>query len=147
MKSDFNFYESQAKFNGDIVLKPTGLTGKGVMNLESSKMESDLFTYRLVLDTADLSVFTDLGGIAFKSNDLKTHIDLSSRTGDFFSNGKGSFVELPANKYICYIDMLHWDMDKQMLTLGDQDQDSKGSKFVSVHPGQDSLSFVKNLYL
>ena len=29
-----------------------------------------------------------------------------------------------------------------MLTLGDQDQESKGSKFVSVHPGQDSLSFV-----
>ena len=29
-----------------------------------------------------------------------------------------------------------------MLTLGDQDQDSKGSKFVSVHPKQDSLSFV-----
>ena len=68
------------------------------MNLESSKMESDLFTYNVDwfgADTADLSVFTDLGGIAFKSNDLKTHIDLSSRTGDFFSNGKGSFVELP----------------------------------------------------
>ena len=145
LKSDFNFYESQAKFNGDIVLKPTGLTGKGIMNLESSMMESDLFTYNadwFGADTADLSVFTDLGGIAFKSNDLKTHIDLSSRTGDFFSNGKGSFVELPANKYICYIDRLHWDMDKEMLTLGDQDQNSKGSKFVSVHPKQDSLAFV-----
>ncbi|MAO72438.1 MAG: hypothetical protein CMD02_08045 [Flavobacteriales bacterium] len=145
LKSDFNFYENQAEFNGNIVLKPTGLTGRGIMNLESSKMESDLFTYNanwFGADTADLSVFTDLGGIAFKSNDLKTHIDLSSRTGDFFSNGKGSFVELPANEYICYIDMLHWDMDKQMLTLGDQDQNSKGSKFISVHPEQDSLSFV-----
>ena len=97
MKSDFNFYESQAVFNGDIVLKPTGLTGEGIMNLESSMMESDLFTYNVNWFGADLdlSVFTDLGGIAFKSNDLKTHIDLSSRTGDFFSNGKGSFVELP----------------------------------------------------
>ena len=126
LKSDFNFYESQAVFNGDIVLKPTGLTGAGVMNLESSKMESNLFTYNanwFGLDMADLSVFTDLGGIVFKSNDLKTHIDLSSRSGDFFSNGIGSFVELPANEYICYIDMLHWDMDKQMLTLGDQDQE------------------------
>ena len=44
---------------------------------------------------ADLSVFTDLGGVAFKSNDLKTHIDLSRGLVIFFSNGKGSFVELP----------------------------------------------------
>ena len=145
IKSSFNFYENQAEFIGDIVLKPTGLIGSGVMNLENSQMESDLFSYNanwFAADTADLSVFTDLGGVSFKSNDLKTHIDLKSRTGDFFSNGKGSYVELPANQYICYIDKLHWDMDADLLTLGDQQESSKGSKFVSVHPQQDSLSFV-----
>ena len=145
LKTDFNFYDGQATFNGDILLKPTSLTGGGVMNLDKSEMESDLFTYNanwFAADTADLSVYTDLGGISFRSNDLKTHIDLKSRTGDFFSNGKGSYVDLPANQYICYIDKLHWDMDEEMLSLGDQDESSKGSQFVSVHPKQDSLSFI-----
>ena len=143
--TSFNFYKGQSEFNGDIVLKPTGLIGSGIMNLDKSEMESDLFSYNanwFAADTADLSVLTDLGGVSFKSNDLKTHIDLKSRTGDFFSNGKGSYVELPANQYICYIDKLHWDMDADLLTLGDQNENSKGSKFVSVHPQQDSISFV-----
>lgn len=145
LKTAFNFYNKQATFDGDIVLKPTGLTGGGIMNLEKSEMESNFFSYNanwFAADTADLSVFTDLGGISFKSNDLKTHIDLETRTGDFFSNGKGSYVELPANQYICYIDKLYWDMDNEMLSLGDQEESSKGSKFVSVHPMQDSLSFI-----
>ena len=93
-------------------------------------------------DTADLSVFTELGEIAFKSNNLKTHIDLSLRTGDFYSNGKGSYVELPANKYICYIDKLRWNMDEETLSLGENDENAHGSRFVSVHPSQDSLSFI-----
>ena len=141
----FNFYNGKATFNGNITLKPTALTSSGIMKLENSEMESDLFTYNanwFDSDTADLSVFTELGNIAFKSNNLKTHIDLSLRSGDFYSNGKGSYVEIPANQYICYIDNLHWDMDQEILTLGDLNESSVGSRFVSVHPQQDSLSFV-----
>ena len=33
-------------------------------------------------------------------------------------------------------------MDEELLTLGDLDENSKGSKFVSIHPKQDSLSFI-----
>ena len=50
-----------------------------------------------------ISVFTDLGDM-FKSNNLKTHIDLSLRTGDFYSNGKGSYVDfLLINTYVILI--------------------------------------------
>ena len=145
IEDEFNFYDSQATFNGDILLKPSGLTGGGVMTLDKAEMESDLFSYNakwFASDTADLKVFTDLGGISFQSKNLRTHIDLYEKTGDFYSNGKGSYVDLPDNKYICFIDKLHWDMKEKMLTLGDQEGTSKGTKFVSVHPGQDSLSFV-----
>ena len=145
LKSDFYCYDKQANFDGDMVLKPTGLIGEGMMNLDNSQMKSEVFIFNanwFDADTADLSVFTDLGEIAFKSNNLKTHIDLSLRTGDFYSNGKGSYVELPANKYICYIDKLHWNMDEETLTLGENDENARGTKFVSVHPSQDSLSFI-----
>lgn len=145
LDQDFNFYKSQASFKGNVVLKPTGLTSNGVMTLEKSEMESNLFRYNanwFAADTADLIVFTDLGGIAFKSNNVKTHIDLLDRSGDFYSNGKGSFVDLPANQYICFIDKLLWEMDEELLTLGDENENSEGSRFVSVHPQQDSLSFI-----
>ena len=41
---------------------------------------------------------------------------------DFFSNGRGSSLELLANQYICYVDRFHWDMDEELLTLGDLDE-------------------------
>ena len=45
---------------------------------------------------------------------------MKMREGVFHSNGAGSFVELPANQYICYIDKLKWAMDEELLTLGDE---------------------------
>ena len=141
----FNFYNKQAAFDGDIVLKPTGLIGSGTMILDKSRMISEYFTYNanwFDSDTADLVVYTEEGDVSFRSTNLKTHIDLLDRTGDFFSNGSGSYVVLPATQYISYIDKLHWEMDNEMLILGDNNQDSEGSMFVSTHPDQDSLSFI-----
>jgi len=145
MQTPFNFYDNLASFDGNVVLRPTGLTGEGSMSLENLEMESKLFSYNanwFAADTANLTGFTEQKEISFKSNDLQTHIDLKDRTGDFFSNGRGSSLELLANQYICYVDKFHWDMDEELLTLGDLDESLGGSKFVSIHPKQDSLSFI-----
>jgi len=144
-KDEFDFYKGQATFNGDLLMQPTGLTGGGVMTLDKAEVNSNLFTYNASWfgsDTASLNVFEGGGAIAFKANNLRTHIDMKMREGVFHSNGSGSFVELPANQYICYIDKLKWDMDEELLTLGDEVASSKGSEFISVHPHQDSLSFI-----
>ena len=144
LNNDFDFYKSQAIFNGDLLLRPTGLTGGGVMSLDMAEVSSNLFTYNanwFGSEAASLRVFEDSGDLAFKANDLKTHIDLVMREGVFHSNGSGSYVELPANKYISYIDKLRWSMDEESLTLGDELASGVGSEFVSIHPLQDSLSF------
>ena len=144
IKNEFTFYKSQANFNGNLLLRPTGLTGGGVMSLDEAQVSADLFTYNanwFGSDTASLQVFKEGGSLAFKANDLKTHIDLVMREGIFNSNGPGSYVELPANQYISYIDRLKWVMDES-LTLGDEFGNGEGSKFVSIHPSQDSLSFL-----
>ena len=144
IKDDFNFYQSQASFNGDLLMRPTGLTGGGIMSLDKSEVTANLFTYNanwFGSDTASLRVFEDGGSLAFRANDLKTHIDLASREGIFNSNGSGSYVELPANMYISYIDKLRWAMDEESLTLGDEIARNKGSEFISIHPAQDSLRF------
>jgi hypothetical protein len=144
IKNEFDFFQSQAFFNGNLLMRPTGVTGGGVMSLDKAKVNANLFTYNASWfgsDTASLRVFEDGGGLAFKANDLKTHIDLAIREGSFYSNGTDSYVELPANQYITYIDKLRWVMDEESLTLGDEVAIGDGSKFVSIHPKQDSLSF------
>jgi hypothetical protein len=144
IKDEFDFYQSQATFNGNLLMRPTGLTGGGIMSLDKAKVNASLFTYNadwFGSDAASLRVFEDGGDLAFKANDLKTHIDLAIREGIFHSNGSTSYVELPANQYISYIDKLRWAMDEESLTLGDEVASGEGSKFMSVHSAQDSLSF------
>ena len=94
-------------------------------------------------DTADFILHRsdDFKAIAFESVNLQTEINILERTGTFQSNGTNSFVSFPENKYICYIDELKWYMDKSLVELGVSEGGS-GSKFVSVHQDQDSLSFV-----
>ena len=146
-KDVFDFYNNQANFEGDLLMRPTGLTGGGIMSLDKAKVNSHLFTYNanwFASDTASLKVFEDGGNIAFKANDLNSYIDLSMRSGLFYSNGSESYVELPQNKYITYIDKLRWDMDEESLSLGDTITSGEGSEFVSVHPAQDSIRFFAN---
>ena len=144
-KDEFDFFKGQASFNGNLLMQPTGVTGNGIMTLDKAEVSSNLFTYNASWfgsDAASLNVYESGGAIAFKANNLRTHIDMKTREGVFHSNGAGSYVELPANQYICYIDKLKWEMDEELLTLGDEVASSKGSEFISVHPHQDSLSFI-----
>ena len=144
-KDEFDFYKGQASFNGNLLMQPTGVTGNGIMTLDKAEVSSNLFTYNASWfgsDAASLNVYESGGAIAFKANNLRTHIDMKMREGVFHSNGAGSYVELPANQYICYIDKLKWEMDEELLTLGDEVASSKGSEFISVHPHQDSLGFI-----
>ena len=146
LDNKFNFYDSLATFEGEITLQPIGLTGKGKIKLDLSEISSDLFSYNsdwFKADKADLNVFEESGDLAFLAKDLRTNIDLESRVGLFYSNGSSSYVTLPANNFICYIDKLEWNMDEQKLNLSQSEESTNiGSRFVSIDPNQDSLSFI-----
>ena len=142
---EFKMYNNQFIFNGDLLVRPIGLTGGGTMLIDQAKISSDFFTYNanwFGADTASLQVFENGGALAFQANNLKSHIDVDMREGIFHSNGAGSYVEFPANQYIAYIDKLKWLMDDESLTLGEKMSSTIGSEFVSTHSLQDSLSFI-----
>ena len=142
----FSAYDGKLTLNGQFFLRPQGLEGSGLINLDDSKLNSNLYSFDLeefYSDTADFALErSDLDALAFESINLKTKINLVNRIAQFNSNGSGSFVSFPSNKYICYIDELKWFMDKKEVVLGSEDSFGKGSKFISVHENQDSLSFV-----
>ena len=142
----FAVYDDKLSLDGHLFLRPEGLKGGGLINLDDSKLNSELYTFDLeefYSDTADFALErTDIDALAFESINLQTKINMVSRVAQFNSNGSGSFVKFPSNKYICYIDELKWFMDKKEVVLGNIDGFGSGSKFISIHDDQDSLSFV-----
>ena len=143
---DLELYSAKATLDGRFFLRPTGLTGAGKVYLEDSELSSNLYYFNhneFNADTADFVLHRsdDFKAIAFESVNLRTEINLIERTGTFQSNGNNSFVAFPENQYICFIDELKWFMDRSMVELGVSEGGS-GSRFVSTHLDQDSLSFV-----
>ena len=143
---DLALYSAKAALDGRFYLRPSGLTGAGNVYLEDSELSSNLYYFNhneFNADTADFVLHrsNDFKAIAFESVNLRTEINLLERTGTFQSNGNNSFVAFPENQYICFIDELKWFMDRSLVELGVSEGGS-GSRFVSTHPEQDSLSFV-----
>lgn len=144
-KDPFDLYQSQVSFDGNLLMRPTGLIGSGIMSLDKANVTSSFFTYNanwFKSESSDLEVFSKKGDLSIEAVNLKSHIDLEMLEGVFNSNGKNSYVKFPENKYISYIDKLTWDMDEEAFVLGNQFVTGKGSEFVSIHADQDSLRFI-----
>ena len=150
---DMNMYDGQAFLNGNLQLRPAGMSGDGIMKFTSSELESNHFKYKgniFDADTSDFRLTSDnLSALAFTTKNVKSHIDFIQRMGEFKSNGGGSYVSFPLNQYICYIDRFKWFMDEKEVELSAGNQNAEddsstgvtltGSEFISVEPHQDSL--------
>ena len=145
-EQEFNMYNNSAQLFGSLLMRPTGLTGEGTMKLEKAELVSKNFSYNanwFASESVDLVVYDNKIRNAFSANNLRSYIDLKNRKGEFNSNGSDSYVNLLSNQYICFIDKLNWDMDKDFLSLSSNIESSNiGSTFVSTHPDQDSISFI-----
>jgi hypothetical protein len=153
-----DMFEGQAVLTGNLQLKPSGMTGTGLMTFAASELESDHFKYKQNVfdaDTSDFRLTSDnTNALAFSTNNVQSHIDFDKRVGDFKSNGGGSYVKFPLNQYICFIDQFTWFMDNKEIEMSSSSSASQsvadtalsglnltGSEFISVEPTQDSLRF------
>ena len=153
-----DMYESQAVLAGNLQLKPSGMTGNGLMTFAASELESNLFRYKQNIvdaDTSDFRLTSDnTNALAFSTNNVQSHINFEKRVGDFKSNGGGSYVRFPLNQYICFIDQFTWYMDNKEIEMSSSSSSTQsvadtalsglnltGSEFISVEPTQDSLRF------
>ncbi len=157
LKLPFQCYNNQSTFHGCFHLSPELLTGSGLIDFQKAYLTSHLIDFKqhkFMADTADffLKKIDSSGGIAFNTKNMKSEVDFEKRMGEFVSNGGGSMVGFPVNKYIAFMDEFKWYMDKedidfssnkkqQAMNEGKQLQFS-GSKFISVEPHQDSLQFI-----
>ena len=158
-QKNLSLYETQVSLNGNLLLRPTGMTGNGIMTFTSSELESNLFRFKSNITDADTSDFRlasdNTAALAFSTKNVNSHIDFVKRVGEFKSNGGGSYVSFPLNQYICYIDQFKWFMDQAEIELSSNEHEANnttadtlasslnltGSEFISVEPKQDSLRF------
>lgn len=157
-KDPFNMYAGQAYLSGELTLRPNGLEGAGLVQIDEGELESNLYKFKFSEFDADTSDFRlqalEESVLAFSTENVNAHVDMAERKADFISNSGGTFIDFPINEYICFMDRFSWYMesddielsadetvDLEALEAAGSDVALEGSKFISVHPEQDSLSF------
>lgn len=138
-----DMYSNSTKMNGLLILEPTGLSGRGFLDFPEAKITSMNMRFKADIMNADTSSMEikSLGNkITFKTPNVKTRMDFVQKIGDFKSNDKDISTDFAYNQYRANINEFRWDMNKKILTFKPQ-EGSRGMRFTSVHPTQDSLFF------
>lgn len=128
---------------------------------QNIKYNTDTCDFRLkafVDDDMGMGSLSQTNENAYSTSNFKAEIDFEQRVGSFEANGSEQKVEFNDNMYICYMDMFIWYMDEDKTEFASKEGEVAGinameledkvdlrltgSEFYSVHPDQDSLSFV-----
>jgi hypothetical protein len=153
--SPFSMFNDQTVLKGKLTLEPTGLSGSGLMDLTAAELKSSHFTYKAEVIDANTSDFSlkslHNSNFTVLTKNVNSHVDFEQKKGTFTSNSDYTLVSFPENKYISYLDYFVWDMDKKELAMGSSkkranqsevNDEEVGPRYISVHPLQDSLSFI-----
>lgn len=143
-----------SKLTGHLTLTPDQLTGGGLFAFEQAELESELYRFNFSnfeSDTADFRLKSEISafeGFDFNTNNVSAKIDFATRKGDFVANDGTSRMDFGVMKYIAYMDRFTWFMDDESIELSGSQKKTgaggmqiEGSRFVSIHPDQDSLEF------
>lgn len=159
-KKELQFFDdNDTKLKGTAIVTPEGMRGFGLMTFLRASMISDDYAfsrYDIDADTASFSLRndnTDLSEdpMAFKTDNVKSHVSFKDRKGEFNSNQGESVVNFPINQYLCKMDKFTWFMDEDAIEMERQKNrdvaiesgvDLLGPNFYSLHPKQDSLNFM-----
>ncbi len=157
-KKELEFFED-SKLKGTAIVTPEGMRGFGLMTFLRATMISDDYSftrYDIDADTASFSLRNDDADLtedpmAFKTDNVKSHVSFKDRKGEFNSNEGESVVNFPVNQYLCKMDKFTWFMDEDAIEMERQKDrdvaiqsgvDLLGPNFFSQHPKQDTLQFM-----
>lgn len=160
---------NNTRLYGSLLLNPDYMHGNGIFTFDRSEVLSSAMDFHyntMSADSADFTLYDETGlHKIFISKGYFANINFKEGLGEFNHLYKGSFVELPFNKYISTLDEVKWLMQedklelsgeqnsffKQMDSLSDYEvlnQEINGPEFISIALHQDSLRFFakKALY-
>ncbi len=158
-QKELEFFDGECSLRGTLIIRPEGMTGRGLMDLKRATLISDGFSYKRWDVDADTASFNlknedkaavDEDPLAFNTENVSAHVSFKERMGEFNSNAGESEVHFPVNQYMCMMDKFTWYMDNEEIEMEraadkdiaiDQGVDLKGPNFFSTHRNQDSLQF------
>lgn len=167
LETPFNMYENKAKHTGDLLYTPTELTGNGITAYNKGEVSSKLFNYQADRFNADTSHFKlnsfNPDMLALSTENISSKVDFIEMKSNFKSNNGTAKVKFPENLYHAFIEQFTWLMNEEKIQLSTPntvqvyekgknrivDRETaglapKGSLFISVHKGQDSLNWVSS---
>lgn len=133
-------------FYGKTMLSDEGFRGDGMLSFGLTRFQSEDFDFAsssFVADSSNFVLFDEDGKTeAFLATNYRSHVNLKTKTSEFEYLDGNSRLGLPLNKFYCSLRQATWNMDDSSVHLFSMDEGGKKSKFVSLLPEHDSLSFL-----
>ena len=139
------FPEGVHKLEGQLILTPDGLRGRGLFDWDKGSLRSNLMAFgahSVESDTAELNIRAQGTGdkLAFNTTNMNGRLDFDTNMGKFKSNDASVIsTTMPYNQYKTSMSEFTWDMEGQFINFISQGDGL--SDFLSIHPDQDSLIF------
>lgn len=158
-------YAGQVLFTGQLNYKTESIDGNGFAELYDAKISSSYFDFRQTsfsnkIAKLEIKSFKP-DALAISTDNVQTNVDMSTKLAHFKSNTGSGRIDFPENLYAGWIEQFAWKMlEKQMqftsaqptyayqngkvelIPFSEKANAPKGSLFVSVHKGQDSLNWT-----
>ena len=132
-------------FTGQTMLSDKGYRGDGVLTYGLTRFDSKYFNFdsrSFVADSSNFVLYDEDGKTkAFLADNYRTHMELSPQTVRFEYLDDKSNLDFPLNQFYCSLNEAVWDLATNNVHLSSPASSSAESKFVSLLPEHDSLSF------
>ncbi|MFO7851000.1 MAG: hypothetical protein ACQERS_07715 [Bacteroidota bacterium] len=158
----FSMFNNGTILDGELLLKSTGLSGSGMINLKDSYLEGNNFSFKptaISTDSASYNLKSVSGsGFAFIADDAGINIDFEKQKSTFSLNTDSSVVKFPEVNYICTMTDFEYDMQDKALSMTQKGKEEtelmkpdellrqdlnalEEPSFFSTHMSNDTISF------
>lgn len=142
-RNPFDMFNQGTKMHGLLILENNGLSGDGFLDFEEAKIASNQMRFKsttMKADTSSMEIKSLGNKITFKTPNVSCLMNFETKIGDFKSNDKDISTDFAYNQYKGEINEFRWDINRKILTFSAK-EGTRGSRFTSTHPLQDSLWF------
>lgn len=168
MGQPLRMYGGEVAFSGKLNYHSKSMDGKGYVDLYDARLTANRFDFRHTSFNSMSAKFEINSGLsdqlALSTENVEAQVDMASKIATFKSNFGNGRIDFPENLYAAWIETFSWKMlDKQLqfasnspthefvngkvrrIEPGAAAAAPKGSLFMSVHKGQDSLNWISPL--
>ncbi len=119
--NNFEMYRNGTVLDGNLLIRPSGVNGAGIINTPDSRITSGRFSFAessLKADTADYYLKSpSTSGYAFIAENANTNVDFGKKVSSFHLNTDSSMVKFPEVQYICTMTDFTYRMDEKILEM------------------------------